>query len=142
MTTLRALLFFAFALMAVTARAETLNSADQAAVTAVIERQLQAFANDDDAEAYAQAAPLVKFAFPNVETFMAMVKQGYLPVYRNNGYTFEESAFDTAGRPTQRVIIRGTDGKNHEALYTMEKQPDGNWKIAGCRLLVIPGQEV
>lgn len=35
--------------------------------------------------------------------------------------------------------LTALDGKRYEALYTMERQPDGAWKIAGCVLIAIPG---
>jgi ketosteroid isomerase-like protein len=123
-------------------RAESLNASDKAAVVAVITDQLKAFAADDGPAAYAHAAPIVKGAFRTVDTFMTMVKKGYQPVYRNKGYTFGESFSDGMGRPAQRVILRGLDGKNYEASYFMEKQSDGTWMIAGCVLLVLPGTEV
>jgi hypothetical protein len=43
------------------------------------------------------------------------------------------------GRPAQKMLVVGPDGKTYEALYSMEKQPDGTWRISGCTLLEIPG---
>ena len=124
------------------ARAENLGSADKAAITAVIESQLQAFAKDDGPAAYAHAAPIVTSVFPTVEGFMAMVKGGYAPIYRNSSHSFEDLTTDSLGRPAQRVLLRGMDGKTYEARYSMEKQPDGTWKIAGVSMLALPGTEV
>jgi hypothetical protein len=84
---------------------------------------------------------VVKFAFPTVETFMAMVRRGYQPVHRNNGYRFAAAGATPDGRPTQIVILQGMDGKTWEALYTLEQQPDGTWKIAGCLIRLLPGTE-
>jgi hypothetical protein len=122
--------------------ADSLSAEEKAAVVGVITSQLQAFAADEGAAAYSHAAPIVKMAFPNVETFMRMVEKGYQPVYRNQGYEFGESFTDNLGRPTQRVVITAVDGKRYEAIYAMEKQQDGTWKIAGCMLLMLPGTEV
>ena len=126
----------------IAAAARAGNDADRDAMRAIITGQLQAFASGRDDEAYGYAAPLIKFAFPTVGSFMAMVKKGYQPVHRNNGYSFGESATDPTGRPTETVIIRGADGKTYEARYTLEQQPDGTWKIAGCVIRTLPGQEV
>ncbi len=134
-------IFTAFAPLAAS-QAETLGNADNAAITAVIESQLQAFAADDGNAAYAHAAPIVTSIFPSVEGFMAMVKGGYAPIYRNTSHSFEDLATDTLGRPAQRVLLRGMDGKTYEARYSMEKQPDGTWKIAGVSMLALPGTEV
>lgn len=134
-------IFTAFAPLTAS-RAETLGDADKAAITAVIESQLQAFASDDGNAAYAHAAPIVTTAFPTVEGFMAMVKKGYQPIYRNKGHRFTEATTDGLGHPSLRVILRGLDGKTYEASYFMEKQPDGSWKIAGVVMVPLPGTEV
>jgi len=141
-TRLTLLIVLAFGVFALPLRAESLNAIDKANVTSVIEKQLKAFAADDGDAAYSHAAPIVKGVFRSVENFMAMVKQGYAPVYRNKGYEFGESFTDALGRPAMRVVLRGLDDKNYEANYFMEKQPDGTWMIAGCVLVVIPGLDV
>lgn len=123
-------------------RADGVPSGDQSAIRDVITGQLQAFSSDHDAEAYGYAAPIIQFAFPTVDSFMAMVKKGYQPVHRNNGYQFGASDTISADRATQTVIIKGTDGKTYEALYTLERQANGTWKIAGCSIKTLPGTEV
>jgi hypothetical protein len=124
--------------MTLPARADT----DSDAIKSVIESQLNAFAADDGATAYSFAAPIVKGAFPNSDTFMSMVKRGYQPVYRNTNRIFGDAFQDGLGRPAMRVVLTGADGKRYEAIYAMEKQADGSWKIAGCVILAIPAQEV
>jgi Domain of unknown function (DUF4864) len=117
-------------------------ASDGEQIKTVIELQLNAFAKDDGNEAMSYAAPLVKQIFQTPENFMAMVKKGYQPVYRNNARTFGEVFQDRLGRPAMRVVLTAADGKRYEALYSMEKQEDGSWKIAGCVILEIPSQEV
>ena len=135
-----ALIFFCLTLMPL--RAEGLSPADQQVIQQTIEAQLNAFARDDEATAYAQAAPIVKQAFPTVEIFMTMVKKGYTPVYRNTARNFGQLFEDNNGRPTMRVVLTAEDGKRYEAIYAMQKQEDGTWKIAGCALILIPGVDV
>lgn len=117
-------------------------ASDQEEIKTVIESQLNAFAKDDGVEAFTFAAPIVKGIFKTPEQFMAMVKQGYQPVYRNQNRIFGDVFQDGLGRPAMRVVLTGADGKRYEALYAMEKQADGTWKIAGCTILAIPAQEV
>jgi ketosteroid isomerase-like protein len=128
----------AFALIA----AAPAQAADQDDIKAVIESQLNAFAADDGMAAYSHAAPIVKQVFPTVDQFMAMVKQGYQPVYRNTNRVYSDIFPDRLGRPAMRVVLTGQNGKRYEALYAMEKQADGSWKIASCMILEIPSQEV
>ncbi len=37
----------------------------------------------------------------------------------------------------QQVMLMDTDGKLSRALYVMERQPQGIWRIVGCYLLPI-----
>jgi hypothetical protein len=118
------------------------KAANENEIRAVIETQLDAFARDDGPGAYAQAAPMVQMIFPTVDGFMAMVKRGYQPVYRNSSRSFGEVFTDPTGRPAMRVGLVGADGQRYEALYSMEQQKDGSWKIAGCAIALVPSQEV
>ena len=101
------------------------------AYKAIITHQLQAIAQDDGASAYAEAAPNVQKIFPTPDVFMNMVRGGYPPVYRNKQYSFGDAGMDATGRPFQKVEILGLDGVRYEAIYFMEQQPDGTWKISG-----------
>jgi Domain of unknown function (DUF4864) len=132
-----ALVFCVLASLA--ARADAISDRDETEFQRIIAAQISAFQADDGPAAYDFAAPIIKNIFPSPETFMAMVKQGYPQVYRPNSFKFDEASLDSAGRPTQKVTIVGPDGKTWQALYTMEKQPDGSWRIAGCAILGIPG---
>jgi ketosteroid isomerase-like protein len=105
----------------------------------IIEEQLQAFAADDAAGAYGYAAPLIQRYFPTTDDFMAMVKKGYQPVYRNTAHRYGDAFVTSSGQPAQKVFITGADGKIYEATYSFEQQPDGSWKISGCFLAEVPG---
>jgi hypothetical protein len=104
------------------------------AAQVAIRQQEQAFARDDAAAAYAQAAPEIHAIFPSADVFMAMVRQGYAPVYRHQSFEFGESRTE-GGVIAQRVHIVDANGEAWEALYTLETQPDGSLKITGCSLL-------
>ena len=130
--------FFAFLLFAPSWAAEP-NAADKQAFQQIISAQLEAFKADDGALAYSYAAPTVTKIFPTVDIFMSMVKRGYQAVYTNSKYKFGELTTDILGRPAQHVTITAENGKRYEAVYAMEKQPDGNWKIAGVQMVEIPG---
>ena len=137
---LRALLVTLFLLIAPSAsHAETVSDADRAEFQRIISEQIEAFRADDGAKAYGHAAPNLHVIFPNAEIFMQMVKRGYQPVYRPQSFRFGETGDDPLGRPSQRVTVIGPDGKTYEALYSMERQPDGSWRIQGCTLLEVPG---
>jgi hypothetical protein len=112
----------------------TVSLADQAAIQALIGNQIDAFRHDDGATAYSDASPTVQGIFTTVDAFMAMVKNGYQPVYRPQSVLYGDITEGQAG-PMQKVYVTGPDGKDYLAVYTMEKQPDGSWKINGCSLV-------
>src|SRR5258708_22118380 len=107
---------------------------DVAAAQSVIRSQEQAFSRDDPAAAYSHAAPAIQGIFPDAETFMAMVRNSYAPVYRHKSFEFGEARV-ADGKIAQRVHILDVEGVPWEALYTLELQPDGSLKITGCMLL-------
>lgn len=134
-------LVLAFASLWPAARAEA-PAGDQAEmIRSVIEQQLEAFQVDDGDRAFAFASPNIKRMFQTPERFMAMVRQGYQPVYRPQEVRFLD-VIDVQGTPTQRVLLIGPDGKVVVAYYGMEQQPDGGWKISGCVLQEGPGHSI
>jgi hypothetical protein len=107
---------------------------DVATVQGVIRAQEQAFGHDDAAAAYSYAAPAVKQIFPAPDIFMSMVQNGYAPVYRHKSFEFGDSKTEGSSI-AQRVHIIDANGEAWEALYTLEQQADGSYKITGCSLL-------
>ena len=118
-----------------------IGTADVKSIRRVIEQQIDAFKRDDATAAYSFAAPAIRKIFPAAEIFMQMVRQGYQPVYRPRSFAFEElTRID--GKLVQPVRVIGPDGRPVTALYIMERQPDGSWKIGGCVLTQAPSQGV
>ena len=66
-----------------------------------------------------------------------MVRTGYGQVYRAAAVAFRDLTIEQ-GVPVQAVEIRGMDGTGVLALYFMERQPDGSWKINGVLIAELP----
>ena len=121
------------------------------AFRAVISGQMAAFARDDGAAALAFAAPSIQRLFGTPERFMAMVRGGFQPVYRPRTVAFEapirvparggDSGEDNGGAFAQPVRVTGPDGRPVLAMYHMEQQPDGSWRIAGVVLRALEERE-
>src|SRR5262249_17851872 len=125
-----ALLFVALLAFAAPAMAAD----DVTAAQSVIRAQEQAFGRDDAASAYSYAAPAIQQRFQGPEIFMTMVQRAYAPVYRHKSFEFGEARTE-GGFVAQRVHIVDANGAAWEALYTLEQQADGSYKITGCTLL-------
>jgi len=100
----------------------------------VIRAQEQAFTRNDATAAYSYASPAIKKLFPQADIFMSMVQNSYAPVWRHKSFEFGEAR--TEGHwVAQRVHIVDADGEAWEAMYTLEQDADGGFKITGCSLL-------
>ena len=128
---MRAIVLIAAILFALTspARADDVGAAQD-----VIRAQEQAFGRDDAAGAYSYAAPAIRQIFPQADIFMSMVQHGYAPVYRHKSFEFGDGKTEGSS-VAQRVHIIDANGEAWEALYTLEQQADGSYKITGCSLL-------
>jgi hypothetical protein len=135
---MRILAVFAI-LLGLSGPASAFTDADRAAIQTTIAGQLNAFLSDDAAGAYAFAAPNIRAIFPTEDIFMNMVRQGYQPVYRSMSHEFGELK-ETAMGLEQTVDIVDSAGEFWTAVYTLQQQPDGSWKITACRLEKKPGE--
>lgn len=108
----------------------------------IIQNQIQAFLDDDATTAYSYASPMIRNKFPNEAIFFDMVKKGYAPVYRPGNFAFGRVKIE-GENVVQEVLISGPDGKDWTALYYINKQLDGTYKINGVQMLQsTPGPEI
>lgn len=111
-------------------------------VQAVIESQITAFLKDDADGAYFHAAPGIKQMYSDSESFFEMVRRGYAPVYRPNNFAFGRGRSLDDQRFVQEVIISGPDGDDYTAVYILEKQTDGVFKINGVQMVKSDAPEI
>ena len=103
----------------------------------IIEKQIEAFLNDDAEAAYAFAAPGIQARYPDKDAFFAMVKKSYGPVYHPGNFAFGRSKnIENGGMILHEVLIEGEDGKDWKAVYQLLRQPDGGYKIGG--VVIVP----
>lgn len=124
-----ALLVFALLSFAGPTRADDVTTAQS-----VIRAQEQALGRSDANAAWSYASPAIKKLFPQADIFMQMVQNSYPPVWRHKSFEFGEAR--TEGHwVAQRVHIVDENGEAWEAMYTLEQDADGSFKITGCSLL-------
>jgi hypothetical protein len=133
-TSMRPIHAFLFAVILLLPAATFAGEAEIRAAQRTIEAQLKAFQAGDGELAYSFAAPSIKRIFPTVETFMGMVESGYRPVRNPKNFAFGKVEEMGPNSIVQQVLITGPDGKEYEALYTLELQPDGAYRIIGVSL--------
>lgn len=130
-----AAMLLALGLLGAPAAAQTAEEA--AAFRGVISAQVDAFRADAWDRAFSYASPNIRTMFGTAERFRDMVTGGYEAVARPQVFEFEDATL-LDGRPTQPVFVIGPDGIARRALYFMEQQPDGSWKIDGVVFETLP----
>jgi hypothetical protein len=126
-----ALLFVLAALLPGPAMA---GDTDIRSAQATIAAQIKAFLADDNAAAYSYASPEIQRIFPTVDAFMGMVKRAYQPVWHPQSYAFGKVEQTSPTSIVQQVLVVGPDGRGYEAVYTLERQSDGVFRITGVSL--------
>ncbi len=120
---------------------DAVPDADTSATRGVIEDQIKAFQSGDGERAYGHAAPNIKNVFGSVERFLSMVQTGYPSLYNPQAYNFGRNAL-ISGQVHQELIVTDGDGKQWQAVYSLERQPDGSWKITGVKMNPYKGVSV
>ena len=114
-------------------KAQTIDGAKSAVVQQVIRDQLSAFKSREHERAFSHAAPNIRSIFKTTDQFINMVKNGYSAIYNSSSYSFARSRTE-AGVIHQEVIIIGPNGKEWQAIYSLQEQDDGSWKIMGVQM--------
>lgn len=127
----RRALILALGLAPLALAAQAVSAADARAVREVVEAQLKALAVDDAVRAFSYASPTIRTKFGDAANFMAMVQSGFPMVLRPAATAFfQPEAID--GAVLQVLQLRDRAGKAWLATYTLQRQPDGRWRINGC----------
>jgi hypothetical protein len=113
--------------------ASKLSAADREKIQRVITLQIRAFERNDEAIAFSYATPESRRQFGTPRAFMEMVRVGYSALFKNSSREFLEAA-TINGTTIQPLRLITLDGETIIALYTMERQPDQEWRVGGCDL--------
>ncbi len=104
---------------------------DWTEIQRVIAAQRDALKTGNGERAFSFAAPGIRAQFGSPSNFLAMVRDGYAPLLDARYVEFLEGAV-IEGRIIQPLRLILPDNSVLVALYTMELQPDGGWRITGC----------
>ena len=121
-------------LMPAAAGTAAVTEPDARAVRQVVEAQLDAFAADDAARAYAHASAAIQAQFGDATRFMAMVRASYPMLVRPVAVSFfqAQAELGAPGAVTLPVQMRDREGRIWKAIYLLERQTGAGWRISGC----------
>ena len=128
----RALLLLALVAFSLSARAAPEpGAADWTEIKRVLAAQRDALVDGNGQRAFSFAAPSIQRQFGDVDTFMRMVRQSYAPLIDARYVEFREGAV-IGGDVVQPLRLVMKDGTVWVAIYGMQRQADGSWRIASC----------
>jgi len=107
--------------------------AEWRAIKGTIGEQLAALKAGNAGKAFAQASPSIRQQFGTAANFISMVRAAYGALIAARYTEFLEGAI-IEGNVIQPLRLVAPDNSVQVALYTMQRQPDGRWKISGCVL--------
>jgi hypothetical protein len=110
-----------------------LAASEWSAIRRTIDDQRKALKAGDARKAFSYASPGIRAQFQTPEVFFAMVREGYGALIAARYVEYLEGAV-IEGAVIQPLRLVAPDNSVLVALYTMEKQKDGRWRIAGCVL--------
>ncbi len=129
----RAIVALSIALAASLALAQgsTHPAADWDRIRSVVTAQREALVAGDGERAFAFATPALRRQYGSAEAFMRMVRSRYQALVDARYVELLEGAV-IDGSTIQPLRLVMPDGAVLVALYTMQRQRDGSWRIAGC----------
>jgi Domain of unknown function (DUF4864) len=110
---------------------DRLQTAEWRLIQQVIGEQLIALKAGDGMKAMTYSVPGVRQQFRTPDRFLRMVREGYSALLDARSSSFLEGAV-IDGMVVQPLQLVLPDNTVLVALYTMERQRDGRWQIAGC----------
>ena len=111
----------------------TLSKSEWQAIRKVISAQLAALKAGNADKAFSYAAPGIRAQFGDSTTFIAMVRQEYSPLLLARYTEFLDGAV-IDGVIVQPLRLLAPDNSVLVALYTVERQRGGDWRITGCQI--------
>jgi len=109
----------------------SLRPAEWNAIQQVIGDQVKALKAGDGTKAISYSAPGIRQQFRTPEGFLRMVRANYRALLDARYSTFLDGAV-VDGITIQPLQLVLPDNTVVVALYTMVKQKEGDWRIAGC----------
>ena len=106
---------------------------DDAQIKAAILDQIDAIGAGDAHRAFGHATPNIQTRFGSSTVFMNMVQNGYNVLIRPKSFEIVE-VLTTGDKAAARARLVARNGQIYRALYPMERQADGAWRIDGCYL--------
>lgn len=114
---------------------------ESAAIHAVVETQLQAFAADDAETAFDMASEETQALLGSPQALLGIVREWYPPLYRPKNMVFADA--EVAGENAiQEVEITDSNGVVWLAVFLMSLDEHASWKVDSYHLVETESLEI
>ena len=110
-----------------------MRATDWTAIKKVIVDQRSALKAGDAVKAFSYASPGIRDQFGDAATFIGMVRSAYAALLTARYTEFLEGAV-IDGTVIQPLRLIDADNTVRVALYIMQRQRNGTWRIGGCQI--------
>lgn len=113
--------------------AREVTEAQVSQARAVVQAQLDAFADDDAVKAFLLSSQSVRKRFGSPDRFIAMIRRRYPMVCRPVSVAFLKPQWEDSDL-MQPVQMTDAQGSGWLATFRLQPQSKGQWLIAGCKV--------
>lgn len=109
------------------------------AVREVVHLQINALADDDAEKAYSLTTSATQQLLGSPNNLLSFIKDEFAPIYRPRHAMFQET--EIIGQHALQIVqLIDSSGLIWIAIYQVELETDGKWKVDGCRLFETGGK--
>ncbi|MEM7591023.1 MAG: DUF4864 domain-containing protein [Cyanobacteria bacterium P01_A01_bin.83] len=112
-----------------------ISESDKALIRQLIEQQLQAFKQNDEATAFSLTSPTIQKKFA-CQDFMKMIKDKYHAMVEPRSIMFRGFTL-VNDFPALVLMIMDRNGSLSQGIFIVQHQQDYSWRIHGYELLSI-----
>ena len=103
------------------------------AVTQVVQSQLNAFAQDDAETAFKLSTASTRQLIGTPNELLSVIKHKFAPIYRHSKAIFAKP--EIINRSALQIVhLTDADNLVWIAIYQVEQEADGIWRVDGCQL--------
>ncbi|MBI1891492.1 MAG: DUF4864 domain-containing protein [Burkholderiales bacterium] len=120
--------------ISISAWSAELTSSEVTAIQKTVRQQIDALANDDALGAFALTSTDTRTRIGTPDDFLRLIKEEYDPVYRHRLALYSPPQI-VNGKTYQLVRLTDLDSRVWIAIYLLDRDEVGDWKIEGCQLV-------
>jgi hypothetical protein len=117
-----------------------LSGQEKAGIENTVRKQLAALSKGNADVAFANLSPSTQQYFAKPADFLNSITQEVPPITNASSFSFL-NVEQSEGQASQPVLITDEEGRSWLAHFQVERQPSGDWRVKGCVVEDIPGQQ-